>query len=74
MQNEKNRYSIQGFKLLAAAVVKQAAKDKAESFFKSEQFKMFMPEYDGTTMWNQIQENYSKTGKWCADKKYEDVD
>ena len=63
-------YSNEGFRLLAAAVVKQAAKDKAKSFFFSSQFELFMPNYNGEKLWNQIEENYISKGKWFSDKDY----
>lgn len=64
------QYSNEGFRLLAAAVVKQAAKDKAKSFFFSPQFELFMPNYNGEKFWNQIEENYISTGKWFSDKEF----
>lgn len=64
------QYSNEGFRLLAAAVVKQAAKDKAKSFFFSSQFELFMPNYNGEKLWNQIEENYISKGKWFSDKEF----
>ena len=64
------QYSNEGFRLLAAAVVKQAAKDKAKSFFFSPQFELFMPNYNGEKFWEQIEENYISKGKWFSDKEF----
>lgn len=59
-----------GISMLAAAVVKQAAKDRAKSFFFSPQFELFMPHCNGEVVWNQIEENYAKKGKWFSDRYY----
>lgn len=57
-----------GFKMLAMAVIRQAAKDQAEGFFYSEHFKMFMPDFDGPALWKQIEENYRNSNgkRWFA--------
>lgn len=68
------KISVTGFRMLAVAVVRQAAKDQAESFFYSEHFKMFMPDYDGPALWKQIEENYKASNgrRWFAKEEEDD--
>jgi hypothetical protein len=55
-----------GFRRLASAIVKQAAKDRAKEFFFSDRFDIFMPQYNGPAIWKQIEENYKQSKKWCS--------
>ena len=56
-----------GFERLCAAVVAQAAKDKAWWFFESEGIKLYLSEDidPRALMWN-IKENYKIYGRWSA--------
>lgn len=56
-----------GFERLCAAVVAQAAKDKAWWFFESEAIKLYLTErVDPIAIMEQIKENYKIYGKWSA--------
>lgn len=56
-----------GFEQLCAAVVAQAAKDKAWWFFESEAIKLYLSErVDPLALMIQIQENYKVYGRWSA--------
>ena len=56
-----------GFERLCAAVVAQAAKDKAWWFFESEAIKLYLTErVDPLALEIQIKENYKVYGRWSA--------
>lgn len=56
-----------GFERLCAAVVAQAAKDKAWWFFESEAIKLYLSErVDPLALEIQIKENYEVYGRWSA--------
>ena len=56
-----------GFERLCAAVVAQAAKDKAWWFFESEAIKLYLTErVDPLALEVQIKENYNVYGRWSA--------
>lgn len=56
-----------GFERLCAAVVAQAAKDKAWWFFESEAIKLYLTErVDPLALEVQIKENYKVYGRWSA--------
>ena len=56
-----------GFERLCAAVVAQAAKDKAWWFFESESIKLYLSErIDPLALEIQIKENYKVYGRWSA--------
>ena len=56
-----------GFERLCAAVVAQAAKDKAWWFFESEGIKLYLSEdIDPLALEVQIKENYNVYGRWSA--------
>ena len=56
-----------GFERLCAAVVAQAAKDKAWWFFESEAIKLYLTErVDPLALERQIKENYKIYGRWSA--------
>lgn len=56
-----------GFERLCAAVVAQAAKDKAWWFFESEAIKLYLTErVDPLALERQIKENYEVYGRWSA--------
>lgn len=55
-----------GFRRLSSAIVKQAAKDRDKKFFYSDRFDIFMPQYNGPAIWQQIEDNYNSLGRWCS--------
>lgn len=56
-----------GFERLCAAVVAQAAKDRAWWFFESEVIKLYLTErVDPLALERQIKENYEVYGRWSA--------
>ena len=56
-----------GFERLCAAVVAQAAKDKAWWFFESEAIKLYLTErVDPLALEVQIKDNYKLYGRWSA--------
>ena len=56
-----------GFERLCAAVVAQAAKDKAWWFFESEAIKLYLSDrVDPRALMWQIKENYKMYGRWSA--------
>lgn len=56
-----------GFERLCAAVVAQAAKDKAWWFFESEAIKLYLTErVDPIAIMEQIKKNYKVYGRWSA--------
>ena len=56
-----------GFERLCAAVVAQAAKDRAWWFFESEAIKLYLSEgIDPRALMYQIKDNYKVYGRWSA--------
>ena len=56
-----------GFERLCAAVVAQAAKDKAWWFFESSAIRLYLTErVDPIAIMEQIKENYKVYGRWSA--------
>lgn len=60
---------IVNYEILATAVIMQAAKDHARSFFFMEN-NIFLRKLDGPALWEQIEKNYEEFGKWCRPNEF----